>query len=119
MLLFFDPNNPGTTRETLDVLTGALADMDYKLLIVLNKVCAFVFCLVFLLVCVSLLSRLCGPVYLWRSWKDGIMPLGMQFFLFSDYLCLVLSFVIFRVGGSIPAAARFCTRLRLAVLELG
>jgi hypothetical protein len=54
ILLFFDPNNPGacaprpvrcaltaalagTTRETLEVLTAALGDMDYKLLIVLNK----------------------------------------------------------------------------------
>eukprot|EP00698_Gefionella_okellyi_P005685 TRINITY_DN15152_c0_g1_i1.p1 TRINITY_DN15152_c0_g1~~TRINITY_DN15152_c0_g1_i1.p1 ORF type:complete len:503 (+),score=119.19 TRINITY_DN15152_c0_g1_i1:55-1563(+) len=41
ILLFFDPNNPGTTRETLDVLTNSLIDLDYKLLLVLNKVDQF------------------------------------------------------------------------------
>jgi len=31
----------GTTRETLDVLTNSLMDLDYKLLLVLNKVDKF------------------------------------------------------------------------------
>ena len=35
--LFFDPDKPGTTGETLRVLTNALTGMDHKLLIVLNK----------------------------------------------------------------------------------
>jgi len=37
VLLFFDPDKPGTTGETLDVLLSSLAGMDHKLLIVLNK----------------------------------------------------------------------------------
>lgn len=37
ILLFFDPDKPGTTGETLSVLTHALNGMDHKLLIVLNK----------------------------------------------------------------------------------
>lgn len=37
VLLFFDPDKPGTTGETLRVLTQALGGMDHKLLIVLNK----------------------------------------------------------------------------------
>eukprot|EP00667_Euglena_gracilis_P007067 EG_transcript_7126 len=41
ILLLFDPNNPGTTGETLDVLTEALVDMDHKLLVILNKVDQF------------------------------------------------------------------------------
>ena len=35
--LFFDPDKPGTTGETLTVLLHALSGMDHKLLIVLNK----------------------------------------------------------------------------------
>jgi len=35
--LFFDPDKPGTTGETLSVLLHALSGMDHKLLIVLNK----------------------------------------------------------------------------------
>merc|ERR1719223_2442498 len=35
--LFFDPDKPGTTGETLRVLTNSLTGMDHKLLIVLNK----------------------------------------------------------------------------------
>eukprot|EP01063_Lacrimia_lanifica_P040001 TRINITY_DN8938_c0_g1_i1.p1 TRINITY_DN8938_c0_g1~~TRINITY_DN8938_c0_g1_i1.p1 ORF type:complete len:504 (+),score=169.65 TRINITY_DN8938_c0_g1_i1:65-1576(+) len=38
VLLFFDPANPGTTGETLEVLKEALADSAHKFLIVLNKV---------------------------------------------------------------------------------
>lgn len=41
ILLLFDPNNPGTTGETLDVLTESLVDMDHKLLLILNKVDQF------------------------------------------------------------------------------
>lgn len=41
ILLLFDPNNPGTTGETLDVLTESLADLDHKLLVILNKVDQF------------------------------------------------------------------------------
>ncbi|EWM27210.1 rme1-like gtpase atpase without a c-terminal eh domain protein [Nannochloropsis gaditana] len=37
ILLFFDPDKPGTTGETLSILTQSLAGMDHKLYIVLNK----------------------------------------------------------------------------------
>ncbi|KAJ8612375.1 hypothetical protein CTAYLR_007940 [Chrysophaeum taylorii] len=37
ILLFFDPDKPGTTGETLSVLTHALAGTDHKLHIILNK----------------------------------------------------------------------------------
>jgi GTP-binding protein EngB required for normal cell division len=37
VLLFFDPDKPGTTGETLHVLLHSLGGMDHKLLIVLNK----------------------------------------------------------------------------------
>ena len=42
ILLLFDPDKPGTTGETLSVLTHSLAGLDHKLLIVLNKVDLFV-----------------------------------------------------------------------------
>ena len=35
--LFFDPDKPGTTGETLSILLHSLSGMDHKLLIVLNK----------------------------------------------------------------------------------
>lgn len=38
ILLFFDPDKPGTTGETLSILTNSLPGMDHKLHIVLNKV---------------------------------------------------------------------------------
>lgn len=38
ILLLFDPDRPGTTGESLDVLTQSLAGLDHKFLIVLNKV---------------------------------------------------------------------------------
>ena len=41
ILLFFDPDKPGTTGETLSCLTHSLAGMDYKLHIILNKVDQF------------------------------------------------------------------------------
>eukprot|EP00996_Jenningsia_fusiforme_P007219 NODE_966_length_1789_cov_26.352874_g852_i0.p1 GENE.NODE_966_length_1789_cov_26.352874_g852_i0~~NODE_966_length_1789_cov_26.352874_g852_i0.p1 ORF type:complete len:531 (+),score=98.53 NODE_966_length_1789_cov_26.352874_g852_i0:70-1662(+) len=41
ILLLFDPNNPGTTGETLDVLTESLVDLDHKFLLILNKVDQF------------------------------------------------------------------------------
>jgi hypothetical protein len=41
ILLFFDPDKPGTTGETLSVLTNSLAGLDHKLHIVLNKVDQF------------------------------------------------------------------------------
>ena len=37
VLLFFDPDKPGTTGETLSTLLHSLGGMDHKLLIVLNK----------------------------------------------------------------------------------
>jgi hypothetical protein len=41
ILLFFDPDKPGTTGETLSILTNSLVGMDNKLHIVLNKVDQF------------------------------------------------------------------------------
>jgi hypothetical protein len=38
ILLFFDPDKPGTTGETLSILTNSLPGMDHKLYIILNKV---------------------------------------------------------------------------------
>lgn len=38
ILLLFDPDKPGTTGETLDVLTKALSGLNHKFLVVLNKV---------------------------------------------------------------------------------
>lgn len=43
ILLFFDPDKPGTTGETLSILTNSLPGMDHKLHIVLNKVRVLVF----------------------------------------------------------------------------
>jgi hypothetical protein len=40
-MLFFDPERPGTTAETLQVYTDALRDVDHKLLVVMNKVDQF------------------------------------------------------------------------------
>lgn len=37
ILLFFDPDKPGTTGETLSILTNSLVGTDHKLHIVLNK----------------------------------------------------------------------------------
>ena len=37
VLLFFDPDKPGTTGETLSILLHSVGGMDHKLLIVLNK----------------------------------------------------------------------------------
>lgn len=37
ILFFFDPDKPGTTGETLDVLTKSLPGLEYKLHIILNK----------------------------------------------------------------------------------
>lgn len=37
ILLFFDPDKPGTTGETLSILTTALVGLDHKLYIILNK----------------------------------------------------------------------------------
>lgn len=41
VLLFFDPEKPGTTGETLDVLTRSLTGIDHKLRIVMNKMDLF------------------------------------------------------------------------------
>ena len=41
VLVFFDPEKPGTTGETLQVFTKSLQGMDHKLLIVLNKMDQF------------------------------------------------------------------------------
>lgn len=37
ILLFFDPDKPGTTGETLSILTTALVGLDHKMYIILNK----------------------------------------------------------------------------------
>ncbi len=37
ILLFFDPDKPGTTGETLSILTNSLMGLDHKLHIILNK----------------------------------------------------------------------------------
>lgn len=37
ILLFFDPDKPGTTGETLQILTNSLLGLDHKLHIILNK----------------------------------------------------------------------------------
>jgi len=37
ILLFFDPDKPGTTGETLSILTNSLIGLDHKLHIILNK----------------------------------------------------------------------------------
>ena len=37
ILLFFDPDKPGTTGETLQILTKSLIGLDHKLHIILNK----------------------------------------------------------------------------------
>ena len=41
VLVFFDPDKPGTTGETLQVFREALSGIDHKLLIILNKVDQF------------------------------------------------------------------------------
>ncbi len=41
ILFFFDPDKPGTTAESVFVLTQTLAGLGYKLLLVLNKVDQF------------------------------------------------------------------------------
>lgn len=41
ILLFFDPEKPGTTGETITVLTDSLAGIDHKLRIVMNKMDLF------------------------------------------------------------------------------
>ena len=42
ILLFFDPDKPGTTGETLECLTSSLSGLEHKLHIVMNKVDQFV-----------------------------------------------------------------------------
>eukprot|EP00596_Hydrurales_sp_CCMP1899_P003681 CAMPEP_0119045776 /NCGR_PEP_ID=MMETSP1177-20130426/42569_1 /TAXON_ID=2985 /ORGANISM="Ochromonas sp, Strain CCMP1899" /LENGTH=775 /DNA_ID=CAMNT_0007018129 /DNA_START=150 /DNA_END=2477 /DNA_ORIENTATION=- len=37
ILLFFDPDKPGTTGETLSILTNSLKGLDHKLHLILNK----------------------------------------------------------------------------------
>ncbi|MCH8540407.1 MAG: dynamin family protein [Opitutales bacterium] len=41
VILFFDPDRPGTTTETLSVLTNSLVRMDHKLMVVMNKMDQF------------------------------------------------------------------------------
>eukprot|EP00933_Yihiella_yeosuensis_P033955 TRINITY_DN27542_c0_g1_i1.p1 TRINITY_DN27542_c0_g1~~TRINITY_DN27542_c0_g1_i1.p1 ORF type:complete len:533 (+),score=114.76 TRINITY_DN27542_c0_g1_i1:106-1704(+) len=38
ILLLFDPDRPGTTGESLDVLTRSMSGLDHKFVIILNKV---------------------------------------------------------------------------------
>lgn len=37
VLVFFDPDKPGTTGETMSVLLNSLSGMDHKLMVILNK----------------------------------------------------------------------------------
>jgi len=37
VMVFFDPDRPGTTAESLTILTQSLSGMDHKLLVVMNK----------------------------------------------------------------------------------
>lgn len=41
ILFFFDPDKPGTTGETVSIFTETLTGLEYKLLIILNKVDLF------------------------------------------------------------------------------
>lgn len=41
ILFFFDPDKPGTTAESVSILTQTLAGLDHKLMLVLNKVDQF------------------------------------------------------------------------------
>jgi hypothetical protein len=41
VIVFFDPEKPGTTGETLQVFTESLSGIDHKLLIVMNKIDQF------------------------------------------------------------------------------
>jgi GTPase SAR1 family protein len=41
ILIFFDPDKPGTTGETMSIFTETLTGLEHKLLIVLNKVDLF------------------------------------------------------------------------------
>ncbi|MEZ4431426.1 MAG: dynamin family protein [bacterium] len=41
VLMFFDPDKPGTTGETLEVFNSALGDLSHKLRVVMNKVDMF------------------------------------------------------------------------------
>ncbi|MEM6441616.1 MAG: dynamin family protein [Pseudomonadota bacterium] len=41
VMIFFDPDKPGTTGETLQVFKESLAGIDHKMLIILNKVDQF------------------------------------------------------------------------------
>jgi GTPase SAR1 family protein len=41
ILFLFDPDKPGTTGETLKILTDSLAGLDHKLLLIFNKVDRF------------------------------------------------------------------------------
>ena len=56
ILLFFDPDKPGTTGETLSTLTNSLAGLDHKLHIILNKVSACVY------ICVKRMVMMCGDL---------------------------------------------------------
>ena len=65
VLLFFDPEKPGTTGETLSTLTNALSGMDHKLHIILNKADQFRkihdFARAYGSVCWNL-SKVCEPI---------------------------------------------------------
>jgi hypothetical protein len=41
ILFLFDPDKPGTTGETIKILTSSLAGLDHKLLVIFNKVDRF------------------------------------------------------------------------------
>ena len=41
ILLLFDPSNPGTTGETLDILTHSLVGLEHKFIILFNKIDMF------------------------------------------------------------------------------
>ena len=67
ILLFFDPEKPGTTGETLSILTNALNRVDNKLYIILNKSDQFEkmhdFARVYGSLCWNLSKVICFPSY--------------------------------------------------------
>lgn len=98
ILLFFDPDKPGTTGETLSILTNSLPGMDHKLYIILNKADRFErihdFARAYGSLCWNLskviqrkdlprIYTMCLPVSSWRqegleSPSEGLMSAGLR-----------------------------------------
>eukprot|EP00913_Durusdinium_trenchii_P000312 g285.t1 len=107
ILLLFDPDKPGTTGETLEVLTKSLAGLDHKFLVVLNKAFAanrnavvrevlrakvrhwdnIVTSLEECLRQSDMLSRMCNKVresakqQISRAWRGAALMLSLPFFV--------------------------------------